>query len=1201
MKTKVKIFAMLLVLVQMFSLIAGCKSNKVTISLDKTELTISVDEIAGLNAIASTGDTVLWRSSNDSIAIVSDDGKVKGITPGMATITAYVMVKDKEHTADCSVTVRNYYDYSAISNVVKGYVDDPVISIAIPDNGIENFNYTVEVKKDGIAVEDKIIDGTSFKTEEPGSYELTYYVSGDSISSTQFKRTVNISSVNPYYMIRSYITTEGLKATQADDVAMDSNVPDGAANGSQSVKLNNKTAEDYFRVVYMQENIVPLLADLGSTDTIGFRMFIETENPEDNVSIGVQSAIFRDHDLVDHKLTTPRVLANTWNYVGFSVQELKDTLGSRPEAFLGMYLQKSGDVKVKSAYIYSLEVSFGDLAMYTGESVKIALPSFDIENFAYTATLLTVDGTKVAEYDKTQKEITPDVGEYMLEYKVTGSNIIETTFYRDLSVKGIREYGELTKLKYPGAVQTNIPECEVTSQNIPEGSPAPEDAYYRVKATSASHNPRVVLTGVNIRDFIDELDDNGSIVIRMYQKLELKEGKTASNFRTWSDFDLFYGADLRINGAKQDLWVQGNAWIEMEIPVSFIRQHMGSYSTIYVGFYLAHSADFAITDIYLYDMLYRSPNQITALEGSTVDLALDNPGYGDLTYNLKVTDSEGAIITPDSENQMQYTMSNWGEYTVEYTNIQGYKMFTSRLVKTLQIAKTPAYGELSKFMYNNTAKSGIDENFSSLNPSEIVDIAQAPENGPAATGEKYYRTKRVEGYTPDNIRLVFTGVDFKKAIEGMNVDTGFVALSIYAKMEAKEGTTPSTYATNAQFRLFRDGNNGYGSNSVNLQLKGNEWTELQIPVSFISDQMNANSNEANAFLGLYTAPNGSGDVVITEVYLYGLSYHQGGLIQTGKSADLKLNTFNYANLKYDITVSDPDYETFSWTGSESNTIVNLPEYKTYQVVYSNITADGITSSSFSAEITASNINTTRSYEDQIDVSKTTELINWQGENTVERKVVELDGELRYVLFSKNVVNTSYYSVYLNPLIESELNQKRILPTDKFVIKFMVEGTAATYKVTPRVFFTKSSLSNANLDANTAKIVAPGTWNEIEISVQDMIDKAKDGATQKTPQYIGFLLDNAQGIYIASVKFVRGDIIAQANTSTSVGFPVGNRDKSNYTVIVKDSQGNVVFTGKEGGTNFIIAEGLPAGEYDVTYEAKANNITTLTTSCKLIVN
>ena len=104
MKTKVKIFAMLLVLVQMFSLIAGCKSNKVTISLDKTELTISVDEIAGLNAIASTGDTVLWRSSNDSIAIVSDDGKVKGITPGMATITAYVMVKDKEHIP-CDLTI----------------------------------------------------------------------------------------------------------------------------------------------------------------------------------------------------------------------------------------------------------------------------------------------------------------------------------------------------------------------------------------------------------------------------------------------------------------------------------------------------------------------------------------------------------------------------------------------------------------------------------------------------------------------------------------------------------------------------------------------------------------------------------------------------------------------------------------------------------------------------------------------------------------------------------------------------------------------------------------------------------------------------------------------------------------------------------------------------------------------------------------
>ena len=77
------------------------------ITLDMTELTLEEGEMAALKAtiepLGASDPTVIWTSSNEKAAIVSD-GVVKALTEGTTTITA--TTQDGGFTAKCAVTVK---------------------------------------------------------------------------------------------------------------------------------------------------------------------------------------------------------------------------------------------------------------------------------------------------------------------------------------------------------------------------------------------------------------------------------------------------------------------------------------------------------------------------------------------------------------------------------------------------------------------------------------------------------------------------------------------------------------------------------------------------------------------------------------------------------------------------------------------------------------------------------------------------------------------------------------------------------------------------------------------------------------------------------------------------------------------------------------------------------------------------------------
>ena len=104
------------------------------ITLDKSELTMEEGEMEALKAtvepIGASNPTVIWTSSNEKVAVVSD-GVIKALAEGTATITA--TTKEGEFTAACTVTVTPpYAGYTAkmpadTTAVIGGTIKIPVV------------------------------------------------------------------------------------------------------------------------------------------------------------------------------------------------------------------------------------------------------------------------------------------------------------------------------------------------------------------------------------------------------------------------------------------------------------------------------------------------------------------------------------------------------------------------------------------------------------------------------------------------------------------------------------------------------------------------------------------------------------------------------------------------------------------------------------------------------------------------------------------------------------------------------------------------------------------------------------------------------------------------------------------------------------------------------------------------------------------
>ena len=149
-----------------------------SVSLDKTSLSLTVDETATLTATVSpdnaTDKTVTWSSSNTSVATVSNNGLVTAVAEGSATITA----RAGDASATCSVSVTKQSVPNAISVKYYGcqvFSDHTDIDIYADNQLVSVTGWGVSTLMMNWASATAVISGVSYPLEASNgaSYEDT--------------------------------------------------------------------------------------------------------------------------------------------------------------------------------------------------------------------------------------------------------------------------------------------------------------------------------------------------------------------------------------------------------------------------------------------------------------------------------------------------------------------------------------------------------------------------------------------------------------------------------------------------------------------------------------------------------------------------------------------------------------------------------------------------------------------------------------------------------------------------------------------------------------------------------------------------------------------------------------------------------------------------------------------------------------------
>ena len=100
--------ALIFTLTLSFSVLANRTNANAAVKLSRTRLSFCIGETQTLK-VTGTSDKVKWSSSDKSIAKVSSKGKVKGMKPGKATITAKVAGKQLKCKVTIFETIGTYY------------------------------------------------------------------------------------------------------------------------------------------------------------------------------------------------------------------------------------------------------------------------------------------------------------------------------------------------------------------------------------------------------------------------------------------------------------------------------------------------------------------------------------------------------------------------------------------------------------------------------------------------------------------------------------------------------------------------------------------------------------------------------------------------------------------------------------------------------------------------------------------------------------------------------------------------------------------------------------------------------------------------------------------------------------------------------------------------------------------------------------
>lgn len=168
------------------------------ITLDKQKVTLvgaATEQLKATVVPAEADQTVVWKSSNESVATVDQTGKVTSVSKGAATITA--STEDGTYSQDCAVTVSNpatnlTVDQTAL-NLKKGEEGTVKISLVGALAGeVDETKFALD--NTGASKAFKVVDNGD------GSYTVTALKTGSGsfvITAESLSQTVSVTVTNP--------------------------------------------------------------------------------------------------------------------------------------------------------------------------------------------------------------------------------------------------------------------------------------------------------------------------------------------------------------------------------------------------------------------------------------------------------------------------------------------------------------------------------------------------------------------------------------------------------------------------------------------------------------------------------------------------------------------------------------------------------------------------------------------------------------------------------------------------------------------------------------------------------------------------------------------------------------------------------------------------------------------------------------------
>ena len=587
-------------------LCAGLTDGEAFVNTDLSELTAYQDEKIDLS--------VAREEPQFTAEIVSVTKENADVTQTVLNGTEFCASESGEYTVTYKFSAYGYKITTVQRTVtvsdLKAYFkefDDPVqyvgqtVDLVIEEPDIENFTYTITVKRDGKDVTESVLSEEIITFDEKGAYVVTYAVTADGYEPSEVERVFEVREPTPFGMIYdlSSVTQQGSWANNGTQI-MTADYPKEGAPGDKGEVLKIGYAANA-RIMFAKEwgqeyyDLSSELAVLDDSDYFSLRYYIASSS---NANIVYRRYCYVDlvsqadggNNYIIKRWSGVMLAVNEWAELRILVRDIRPYASEDTPMYLRVHFGNETPAP-DAIYFYDFHLVLGEKYVKPDTEFSVALPNaytplneynYTIKNISSGAIVKT--GTKA---DTTVKDGLA-AGTYTVEYThsdvTIGSPIVRTIVVADSApVAGIADEGYLVAMsrgqkQYVRTVlKTTYVKDDLPSTNKPE---ALTEAI-RIegdKTLNETEYPIVFKYNIDLKAVLED-PANVNKYLRFYVYYDQSDYQGTSGTK-WNEFYLHEGLDdllgssatfvsLGDTSSNTNL-ILPNQWCEVKIAIADI-------------------------------------------------------------------------------------------------------------------------------------------------------------------------------------------------------------------------------------------------------------------------------------------------------------------------------------------------------------------------------------------------------------------------------------------------------------------------------------------------------------------------------------------------------------------------------------------------------------------------------------------------------